>query len=294
MQAVLSAWHPTPPSRRHADTARAAPCASFRTLLLQPTMPASLKALLAQLAGVAAAFALARANLLPPGLWPLVGTQAIAAAGTAMLLRSARWWLPIHLGFLPLAVLAHRLSFHPGWYLGAFTLLLLVYWTSFRTQVPLYLTNRPTAQALARLMPAEHTARLLDLGAGGGALLRRLARLRPESRFTGIETAPGPWALGWLLNRRQANVDWRRGDLFALSLRDYDVIYAFLSPAPMAALERKATAEMRPGSLLVSNSFPLPGREADFIVDVGDRRRTRLYCYRATAPENGKNPEITV
>ncbi len=294
MHSVLATRLPTLPGLRCADVARATPCVPFRLFHSHQTMPASLKALLAQLAGVAVAFVLARANLLPPGLWPLVGTQAIAAAGTAILLRSARWWLPIHLCFLPLAVLVQRLNLHPGWYLGAFILLVLVYWTSFRTQVPLYLTNRPTAQALARLMPAERASNLIDLGAGGGARLHRLARLRPESRFTGIETAPGPWALGWLLNRRQANVDWRRGDLFALPWRDYDVIYAFLSPAPMAGLERKATAEMRPGSLLVSNSFPLPGREADFVVDVDDRRRTRLYCYRAATPENGKNLEITV
>ncbi len=242
-------------------------------------MPASLKALLAQLTGAAAAFALARLDMLPPGLWALVGAQAVAAAAVAALLRSARWWLPIHLGFMPLAVSAHALGIHPAWYLGAFIVLLLIYWTSFRTQVPLYLTNRPTAQALARLLPAQDSVRLLDLGAGSGSMLRRLARLRPESRFTGIETAPGPWALGWLINRQQTNVEWLRGDLFALPWGDYDVIYAFLSPVPMPALERKAAAEMRPGSLLVSNSFPLPGRDADFTVDVGDRRRTRLFCY---------------
>ena len=61
-------------------------------------MPPALKALLAQLAGFAAAIALARSGGLG-GLWALVGAQAVVAATVAAGLRSARWWLPIHLGF---------------------------------------------------------------------------------------------------------------------------------------------------------------------------------------------------
>ena len=39
-------------------------------------------------------------------------------------------------------------------------------------------------------------------------------------------------------------------------------------------------AEMPPGSLFVSNSFPVPEVEPNEIVEVDDGRSTRLYCYR--------------
>jgi hypothetical protein len=52
----------------------------------------------------------------------------------------------------------------------------------------------------------------------------------------------------------------------------------------MPRLWAKATAELRPGALLVSNSFAVPGVAAWRIVDVGDRRRTRLHCYRIARP----------
>ncbi len=42
-------------------------------------LPPALKALLAQLGGVAVAYAAGRAGLLPPGAWPVVTVQAIAA-----------------------------------------------------------------------------------------------------------------------------------------------------------------------------------------------------------------------
>ncbi|MFT3759548.1 class I SAM-dependent methyltransferase [Thauera sp.] len=245
-------------------------------------MPPALKALCAQLLGAAGAFALARAGLIT-GLWPLVAAQASLAALASLLLRSERWWLPIHLGFLPAALLAHglarTLNLHPGWFLTAFILLLLVYWTSFRSRVPLYLSNRATAAALGQLLPAT-PARLLDIGAGTGSVIRPLARARPDSHFSGIELAPLPWLLGRLLTRRQSNIDWRRGDLFATAWSDHDMVYAFLSPVPMAAVWAKARAEMKPGSLLVSNSFPVPGAEAERIVAVGDRRATQLHLYR--------------
>ena len=83
-----------------------------------------------------------------------------------------------------------------------------------------------------------------------------------------------------MLAARQPNIDCRRGDIFAHPWQDYDVVYAFLSPVPMAAVWQKAAAELRPGALLVSNSFPVPGREPDFVVDVDDRRNTQLYGYR--------------
>jgi SAM-dependent methyltransferase len=244
-------------------------------------MPPALKALFSQLAGLVMAFALARSGLLG-GLWPLLGAQAVTATIVAAALRSARWWLPIHLVFLPLVVLAQGLGVHPGWYLAAFTLLVLVYWTSFRTQVPLYLSNRATAAAIASLLPPR-PARALDIGAGTGTLLRPLAQARPDCRFTGIELAPATWLLGRTLGRGLANLEWHRGDLFAHDWQRYDLVYAFLSPVPMAEVWRKASAELRPGSVLVSNSFPVPEREPDRVVDVGDRRATRLYIYRIGA-----------
>ena len=245
-------------------------------------MPPALKALLAQVLGTAGAFALARSGLVG-GLWPLVASQAVLATGSAWLLRSARWWLPIHLGFVPLALLTHgltrQLGLHPGWYLAGFILLLMVYWTSFRTQVPLYLSNRSTATAVATLLPPT-PSRMLDIGAGTGSMLRPLARTRPDCHFTGIELAPAPWLLGCVLSAGQPNINWLRDDLFAQPWADYDVVYAFLSPVPMPAVWAKARTEMKPGSLLISNSFAVPEQAPSQVIELEDRRRTRLYLYR--------------
>ncbi|NMG43921.1 methyltransferase type 12 [Aromatoleum toluvorans] len=251
-------------------------------------MPPALQALLAQIAGWACAAALARTGWLPAGVWPFVGVQALAATIAAAMLRSARWWLPIHATFAPLLIVAGRLGIAPGWYLAAFALLLAVYWTSFRTQVPLYLSNGATVAAVAALLPAGRPCRLLDLGSGTGALLRPLGSRYPESRFEGIEAAPAPWLLSRLLAHGSGNVSFRRGDFFAEPWSRYDVIYAFLSPVPMARVWAKAELELAAGAIVISNSFPIPGRKPDGVVEVGDRRATRLYVYRVAGGRAAK------
>lgn len=205
--------------------------------------------------------------------------QGVCAAFISWRFGAPRWWWLIHLGFMPLVVLAQALQIPAGWYLAAFVLTLLVFWRTDRSRVPLYLSNAATAAAVAALLPGG-PCRVADIGCGDGRLLRALARARADCEFVGIEHAPAVWLLAWLLNLGQRNVRIRYGNFWHLPLDEFALVYAFLSPAPMSALWRKATAEMPAGSLLVSNSFAVPDVAASAEVAVADRRQTRLHCYR--------------
>lgn len=223
--------------------------------------------------------------------WPYYGMQAqslpwretalvigAVAFGLASLTRQPSWWKVMHAAFMPLAWAVTQLDIDPGWFLLAFMLLLLIYRGAVTEQVPLYLTNAATARALAGLV--GEGKRFLDLGAGLGSTLLPLARSYPNAHFTGVENAPLTWAIGWLRTRGRANVEWRWGDLWQADVGDFDVVYAFLSPAPMPALWEKLRAEMKPGSLFISNSFPIPEVDAARIVEVQCNPPRCLYCYR--------------
>jgi SAM-dependent methyltransferase len=236
-------------------------------------------AVLAQALGALATFALARLAF-PDLLLPLfaAGSQGLFAALTSYLLKAPAWWLPIHLAFMPLVVLASRLELDPAWYLGGFLLLLAIFWRTDRSRVPLYLSNAATAAAVATALPPG-PGKFVDLGCGDGALLRRLARLRPDCQFLGIEHAPLPWLWARLAAIGLANCQIRHGDFWRQTLGPFDLVYAFLSPAPMPRLWAKARAEMKPSALLVSNSFPVPGVRPENTLEVADRRATQLFCY---------------
>jgi hypothetical protein len=240
-----------------------------------------LKAIAAQAAGFIFVYSLGHNNILPA--LPLLGLALIQgglAAATALILLSPRWWLFIHLFFTPALVLAIAAALPTWLYGGAFLVLMLVYWSSFRTQVPLFLSNRITVHRLASSLPDSGHLRILDAGSGTGSFVRHLARLRPDWQIHGLESAPAPYWLSRWLTRKQPATQLVRGDLWRHSLAGYDLVYAFLSPVPMPELWRKARKEMKPGSLLVSNSFPIPDVKPESILKVDDRRNTRLHYYR--------------
>jgi len=213
--------------------------------------------------------------------WP---ATAFAIGAVALLIatltRQPWWWRAIHTLFAPLAWGVAQLSIDPGWFLLTAILLLLVYRGALSGQVPLYFSNAATASALDGLLADRRKLRFLDLGAGVGSAVRPLAIARPDAQFTGIENAPATWLAGRLRTAALPNCTWCWGSLWQAGLADYDVVYAFLSPAPMPALWEKVVAEMRPGSLFISNSFAVPDVEASAIIDLDDARRTRLYCYQ--------------
>lgn len=211
---------------------------------------------------------------------PLAVFQGALAATIGTLFRSERWWMAIHLAFSPALIAALRLDLPPSIPLAVLAGLTFVFWTTFRGEVPLFLSSRAAADALLETLPQRDGLQVIDLGAGTGGLLRRLAQARPKARFTGIEHAPLPWLAARQSARGLANLAIRRGDLWQEPLGGQDVVYAFLSPRVMPRLWQKARAEMRPGSLLVSSSFPVPDIAPERVIEVPDRRGTRLYCYR--------------
>lgn len=247
------------------------------------------KALLSQVIAMALVLGLMAIGALgqTPSLWILVASQAVLACGSAWLLRSDAWWLWIH-GLFPVAVaLANTLEIHSGWYLAAFIVLVLIFGPTVRNRVPLYLSNQQTVQAVSDLLSAEifksgPSVSVLDIGSGTGTMTISLARLHPEHQFDGIEGAWMPYLISKMKALGLANTRLIHGDFWRHSLAPYPAVYAFLSTEPMPRLWQKACSEMQPGSVLISNSFQVPGVTPERVLQVDDGRQTELLVYRIT------------
>lgn len=190
----------------------------------------------------------------------------VFAAVLACSFRQAWWWLPIHLLFVPALLLTTNLQL-PSWvFLVAFLLMLGSYWSTYRTQVPLYLSGPSVWREVAQLLPAQ-PHRFIDLGSGVGGLVLQLAEQRRDSVFHGIELAPFPWFVSTMRARSSGNTArFSYGDYVRCDLGDFDVVFVYLSPAAMPALWHKARAEMRSGTLLLSLAFTIPEHLPDVIV----------------------------
>lgn len=212
--------------------------------------------------------------------WGWVLSDACLACAGCVLLRLPWWWLPPAF-ILPFAAAGPALPWW-GWALG-FTVLVLIYGGGVTTRAPLYLSNRAAIRELASLLPTMPGVQACDLGAGLGGPAVGLARQRPDAMVTGVEASLLPWLICRLRAIGQRNLRMRLGDIFAHDLSAYQVVYAFLSPEPMPRLWAKACAEMRPGSLFISNTFAVPGVAAERTIVLPGRADAKLLIYRIAA-----------
>lgn len=192
------------------------------------------------------------------------------------------WWRWIHIVF-PLAVIVMQDIALPAIvYLSGFVITLALYWSVHNTRVPFYPSFPATWRAMHLILEqqaGEQSLRVLDIGSGLGDVSLFLSRQRPQDQIDGIEIAPLPWLVSMLRatfsgSRSQFQLgDYRQHDFAQL-----DVVFAYLSPAVMADVWQKVSAEMLPGSLFVSSEFPVPDLTASRIIYPSPGSPT-LYVY---------------
>lgn len=207
--------------------------------------------------------------------------QGVLAAALGWWLGLPWWWAPIQVAF-PWAVSWQSGAAHAAWwYALAFVAMVLLFGGGLWTRVPLYNSNRAAWAALLGLLPPHPGVRFVDLGAGLAGPLAYLARQRPDARFVGVEASPLVWVVAWLRTlpvRRNCQV--RLGSLWSEDLGAADVVHVFLSPVPMPAVWQKAQTEMRPGTLLISNTFEVPGVPPVQRIDLPGRADACLMVWR--------------
>jgi precorrin-6B methylase 2 len=216
--------------------------------------------------------------VLPPfGAALLTGVFAVAFSRTFAM---ERWWLPMQFLFTPLVFVVASLQLPSVVWILLFAVLVAVYWSTYRTQVPLYLSSTKVRQALIPLLPAGPFT-FMDVGSGVGGVLIDLAAARHDGEYHGVESAPVPWLISWLRFAfgRHANCHAHWGSLWKTDLRAYDVVFAYLSPVPMAALWEKVQREMRPGTRFISNTFAVDATQPAQTVQVDDLHNSTLFVW---------------
>lgn len=205
--------------------------------------------------------------------------QGSIAALLAWQFKLATWWWGIQL-LMPVALLV-ALNWHlpAGVYLGAFLFFVFFYGHTFRTQVPYYPSSKSTWMAVADMLPKNRSLRIIDIGSGLGGLVLYLDKNYPQHQVLGVELSWLPWLASWLRARfSKCCAQFLRIDYADLDFAQFDVVFAYLSPVAMPALWYKAHAEMRTGSILLSNEFVVPEHPADLTVQT-EQMRTPLYAW---------------
>jgi len=207
---------------------------------------------------------------------------AMGAVAIGRITNLGRAWLVLSAIATPALVLVPIYQ-PPVWVFPAIVLVLAgFYINGVREQVPLYLSNKLTQKAVASIFENTKGSTFIDLGCGLGDIVAAVSGQSKDARVIGVETAPLSYLIAKariiLLGRRNASV--RFESIWTTDVSEADVVYAFLSPAPMSRLYEKLKAEMKPGACFVSNSFAVPGDEPDEVVAVDDSRNTQLLIWK--------------
>jgi SAM-dependent methyltransferase len=189
--------------------------------------------------------------------------QAILANLVAHYFQVAPWWRWIHFIF-PIALwVTLQFEVPNEIYLVGFLLTLSVFWSTYRTQVPYYPSRVDVWQRMDDFvkqfaLEQQRLPKVIDIGSGLGGLSLHLAK-HHQLHIEGIEIAPLPWLVSRLRAMiSQSQAKFILGDYQHLDFVNYDIVFAYLSPAAMPALWEKANKEMRKNSRLISLEFEVP------------------------------------
>lgn len=132
-----------------------------------------------------------------------------------------------------------------------FALFIFFLTIAFITGAPFVPSTKNTATSMIRLAKLKKGMKIYDLGSGDGRLLK-LAQ-KAGCRAIGFEINPFLVLFSWV---RKLNVQWK--NFWQADLSDADVVFIYLIPWRMEKLEAFLKKQLKPGALIVSNSFIFP------------------------------------
>jgi hypothetical protein len=130
---------------------------------------------------------------------------------------------------------------------------------AFITGGPYVPSRKKSVDSMIRIARLTNKSVIYDLGSGDGRVLFAAAKI--GARAVGIEM--NPYLVLWttiqkffMPDKKNITVLWK--NLWTANLHDADVVFVYLIPWRMETLAVKLKKELKPGSLVISNSFIFP------------------------------------
>lgn len=157
------------------------------------------------------------------------------------------------------------------WFLGS-----IVAWTIINGISPMPSSSK-AKKKLQEILP-NIDGPVYELGSGWGTLARILAKTYPHQHVIGYETSFFPYWISRLLYNRN-NLVFYRKNFFEVDLSQAALIVCYLYPGAMRQLKEKFIKELKPGTVIISNTFAIPGWTPKQVWEVNDLYKTKIYRY---------------
>jgi len=182
----------------------------------------------------------------------------------------------IVLGILFFVVLALLISI--------FFFALEAYRVIFLGNAPFVTSKQKMIKKILQEIDFKSQSKVYELGCGDARFLRELAR-RKNIQAIGYEYFMVPYLLARFYNlfaKNKVKVYFK--DFFKVNLSDADYIFCYLMTEEMARLEEKLKQELKPGALVISNTFTFKNWQPEKTIIIDENKRyslsNKLYIYR--------------
>lgn len=141
-----------------------------------------------------------------------------------------------------------------------FGLLIFYLLIAFLTGAPFVPSTKLTANVMIGLAEINKKSIVYDLGSGDGRLLN-LSMKKGAKKAIGYEINPYLVFVSrtrFLLSPFKKTVHIYLKNFWNANIHDADVVFIYLLPWRMEQLKKKLLTELKPGALVVSNSFIFP------------------------------------
>ena len=163
--------------------------------------------------------------------------------------------------------------------IGQFSVLILG--LTIKTGISPMPSSRQAQKAVLALIPSSISRPVYELGSGWGQMTLAISREFQDVRVIGLECSWVPWGVSWVLGRLLGgrNLEFQRKNFQAVDLQEAQVIVCYLYPGAMSRLAERLPKELKPGTVVISNTFRMPGWEPEKVVQLNDLHRTSIYRY---------------
>jgi trans-aconitate methyltransferase len=141
-------------------------------------------------------------------------------------------------------------------------------------------TSRVRISAFVEAVPMRPGQLLVDIGCGDGRVLRK-ARKRYGVSGIGYELNLLAYLKAKLLCLGLQDIKVKWSDFWTVDLSDADIVFCYLFPDVMKDLAAKLKSDLKPGAVVVSCNFDLPGFSPEKVLRPGNSlHNDPIYVYR--------------
>ena len=130
----------------------------------------------------------------------------------------------------------------------------------------------PSSKKCCRVIVSLAEGKVAELGSGWGGLSLQIKKKGCD--IEAFEISPLP---NWVSRLR--GLPAKRKDFFEEDLSSFDTIVCYLYPGAMKKLKIKFERELKPGTLIITNTFAIPGWRAAKVFVIDDLYRTKVISY---------------